>query len=181
LVAEGLAGAVVSILYTRLLKGEQGSLGDLLGELTGLIVLPYLGPAVAGRERRVTRTFSSGRKNPAGLESPVRLADVSVSSVGDPLVDIPMRLTYRTALVLEALAERPGASNRGVAEHAGIADQGQVSKLLARLERLGLLENTGEGQSKGAANAWTLTPTGVRVTQSIRSRSGVRRRRERVA
>ncbi len=81
-----------------------------------------------------------------------------------------MRLTYRTARVLEDVAEHPGVSNRLVAEHAGIADQGQVSKLLARLERLGLLTNTGEGHAKGERNVWSLTPTGEHVTQSIRAR-----------
>jgi DNA-binding MarR family transcriptional regulator len=82
-----------------------------------------------------------------------------------------MRLTYRTARVLEVAATHPGASNRLVGERAGIYDQGQVSKLLARLGRLGLLENTGEGQARGSANAWWLTPKGVRVTQSIRAHS----------
>ncbi len=62
-------------------------------------------------------------------------------------------------------------SNRTVAEYAGIADQGQVSKLLARLERLGLIENTGQGHARGERNAWRLTPTGVRVTQGIRTRT----------
>jgi AcrR family transcriptional regulator len=166
LVAEGLAGAALSILYTRLLKGEREPLGGLLGELMGLIVLPYMGPAAASRERRRAWTFSSARKNPVGLKGPAGLADGSL--VGDPLVDIPMRLTYRTALVLEVLAECPGVSNRVVAERAGISDQGQVSKLLARLEHLGLLGNSGAGQPKGAANAWTLTSTGVRVAESIR-------------
>jgi AcrR family transcriptional regulator len=168
LVAEGLAGAALSILYTRLLRGEHEPLSDLLGELMGLIVLPYAGPVAASRERRGAWTFSSGGKNPGGLKSLARLADLSGSSMGDPLVDIPMRLTYRTALVLEVLAECPGVSNRVVAERAGISDQGQVSKLLARLEHLGLLSNSGAGQPKGAANAWTLTSTGVRVAESIR-------------
>ena len=78
-----------------------------------------------------------------------------------------MRLTYRTARVLEGVAERPGASNREVAERAGIHDPGQVSKLLARLERLGLLANTGEGHAKGEPNAWSLTPKGTRVVQRL--------------
>ena len=55
----------------------------------------------------------------------------------DPLRDVPMRMTYRTALVLEQVAGYPGASNRVIGEGAGIPDQGQVSKLLARLEGLG--------------------------------------------
>lgn len=52
-----------------------------------------------------------------------------------------MRVTYRTARVFEAVAELPGASNRVVAEGSGIHDQGQVSRLLGRLEGLGLLAN----------------------------------------
>jgi DNA-binding MarR family transcriptional regulator len=35
-----------------------------------------------------------------------------------------------------------GVSNREIGEYAGINDQGQVSKLLARLEEHGLVENT---------------------------------------
>ena len=63
----------------------------------------------------------------------------------DPLDEVDMRLTYRTARVLACIAERPGASNRVVAEHAGVADPGQISKLLRRLEGLGLAVNTGGG------------------------------------
>src|SRR6202044_2400970 len=51
LTAEGPAGATVSILSTRLKGQRQEPLSDLLGELMSLIVLPYLGPATAARER----------------------------------------------------------------------------------------------------------------------------------
>ena len=44
LTAEGLVGAAVAIVYARLLRGERTPLVGLLGELTGMIVLPYLGP-----------------------------------------------------------------------------------------------------------------------------------------
>ena len=87
--------------------------------------------------------------------------------IADLLRDIPMRLTYRTARVLDGVAANPGASNRLVADHAGITDQGQISKLLSRLERLGLIANTGQGQAKGEPNAWALTPLGSRVASSI--------------
>jgi DNA-binding IclR family transcriptional regulator len=80
-----------------------------------------------------------------------------------------MRLTYRTAQVLECIAGEPGISNRVVAERAGISDQGQISKLLARLERLGLLVNCGEGHAKGEPNAWTLTALGLEVAQRLGS------------
>ena len=40
----------------------------------------------------------------------------------------------------------------------------------ARLGRLGLLENTGEGRhAKGEANEWRLTHKGLQVTQTIRA------------
>jgi DNA-binding MarR family transcriptional regulator len=77
-------------------------------------------------------------------------------------------MTYRTALVLEAIAQTPGTSNLGVARHAQINDQGQVSKLLARLERNGLLQNTGRGHAQGAPNEWRLTPTGEKIERGIR-------------
>jgi DNA-binding PadR family transcriptional regulator len=93
-------------------------------------------------------------------------------STTDPLAGVNLRLTHRTARVLEAVAELDGhgvdPSNRRVATFAGITDPGQISKLLRRLERLGLLVNTREGHPKGEPNAWALTDKGERVTQSIR-------------
>jgi DNA-binding MarR family transcriptional regulator len=81
-----------------------------------------------------------------------------------------MRLTYRTVRVLTVIGEHPGASNREVAEGSGIADQGQISKLLARLERLELIVNTGGGQTKGSTNAWHLTARGAQVERATRPR-----------
>jgi AcrR family transcriptional regulator len=164
LTGEGLVGAALAILYKRLLNGERAPLSDLHRELMGMIVLPYLGSAAAGRERRGIGTFSSGRESPAGVKSPTRSADFSG---GDPLAEIPMRVTYRTARVLQTAAQHPGSSNRLIGEGGGLTDQGQVSKLLARLQRLGLLRNTGEGHTCGERNAWTLTPLGERVTEQL--------------
>jgi DNA-binding IclR family transcriptional regulator len=77
-------------------------------------------------------------------------------------------LTQRTVLVLQAIAEQSGSSNSQVAQRAGIADPGQVSKLLARLQSHGLIHNTGRGQTRGAANQWRLTPAGQKLEQGIR-------------
>ena len=161
LTAEGLVGAAVAIVYARLLRRDSRPLTDLLGELMGMIVLPYLGPAAARREQaRPAPTVA--RAGTAGLESTPRAPHAE-----DPLRGVPMRLTYRTALVLQGIAEHPTASNRTVADYAGVVDQGQISKLLARLERVGLLANTGQGHAKGEPNAWTLTVRGEQVVQSI--------------
>jgi Mn-dependent DtxR family transcriptional regulator len=102
-------------------------------------------------------------------------------SARDPLADVNLRLTHRTARVLEGIAELSGRgsdpSNREVATLAGVSDPGQISKLLRRLERLGLLVNTGAGHAKGEPNAWGLTPKGERVTEGIRVHSASHERR----
>jgi DNA-binding MarR family transcriptional regulator len=55
--------------------------------------------------------------------------------------------------------------NRELGEHAGITDEGQISKLLARLEGHGLLQNTG-GHTHGLPNAWQLTPRGEEILRA---------------
>jgi AcrR family transcriptional regulator len=160
LTAEGLIGAALMIVYKRLLNGEEAPLSNLHGELMGMIVLPYLGAAAAGRERK--------RPTPGPLEySAAESPGQESVRAEDSLREIPMRLTYRTARVLRAAGVHPGASNRQVGEQADLHDQGQISKLLARLQRLGLLQNTGAGQAKGERNAWQLTPLGERVTEQL--------------
>jgi hypothetical protein len=62
-------------------------------------------------------------------------------------------------------------ANREIALDAGIADQGQISKLLARLQDLGLIGNTGLGHAAGAANAWSLTAIGEDLVSSVGGQS----------
>jgi AcrR family transcriptional regulator len=160
LTAEGLVGAAFAIVQARLLaNGSREPLVNLTGELMSLIVLPYQGPAAARAERN--------RSLPSTAKAGKRATRENAQGVFDPLRDIPMRLTYRTARVLDGVACHPGASNRVIGESADIYDQGQISKLLARLQRLGLLTNSGRGQTKGEPNAWTLTALGSRVANSI--------------
>jgi AcrR family transcriptional regulator len=163
LTAEGLVGAALSIVHTRLSRDESTPLSELQGELMAMIVLPYLGPAAARAER----------KRKPSVPTPIHTVDGngngSASAQGsendrDPLRGISMRLTYRTVCVLEAVAKQPGLSNRAAADAAGVSDQGQISKLLSRLERYGLLENR-RPLGKGEANAWRLTPAGSQVAQ----------------
>jgi AcrR family transcriptional regulator/DNA-binding MarR family transcriptional regulator len=161
-IAEGVVGAVLSVIYTRLQAAEEGPeeepLIELFGALMNLILLPYLGPSAARRE--LTRPVP---KVQAGTD----LGLAGEDRGRDPQI----RLTYRTARVLTAIAEYPGASNREVATRAGIVDQGQVSKLLGRLLRLGLIANTGDSSSRGAPNAWRLTELGERVERRAAVRS----------
>lgn len=157
--AEGVVGAVLAVIHTRLVAGADRSepLTDLLGPLMNLILLPYLGAAKAGRE--LTR--------PAPPQPPAQ------AGRGEALGrdGAGMRVTYRTARVLRAISERPGASNREVADQAGIVDQGQISRLLSRLESLGLIANKGVGaggsSTRGTANAWVLTARGEQLQRGV--------------
>jgi DNA-binding MarR family transcriptional regulator len=124
--------------------------------LMSMIVLPYLGEAASKREAK--RAVPKQRRRPSTQRR-------------DPLRDLDMRLTYRTVRVLVAVAQHPGASNRQVAEVSGVADQGQISKLLLRLHNLGLIENTGQGPARGEPNAWRLTAKGQEIEQTIREQT----------
>jgi len=142
----------------RLVAGDAPPLRKLTGPLMGMMVLPYLGPAAAQKENAAPIPPRQPRERAASK---------------DPLRDLQMRLTYRTVRVLLAIAESSGSSNREVGAAAGIDDQGQISKLLSRLERLGLIENAGAGQVRGAPNAWTLTERGVEVERLVAGQSSV--------
>jgi AcrR family transcriptional regulator len=157
--AEGVVGAIIAVLRRRLLEHSEEPLTDLLGSLMSMIVLPYLGARAAGRElSRPPLELSSVGHSPA------------MARHRDPLEGLSMRLTYRTVRVLMVISEHPGASNREIAGGSDITDQGQISKLLNRLARLKLVENLGEGQGKGAANAWHLTVRGAQVERATRPR-----------
>jgi AcrR family transcriptional regulator len=151
LTAEGVVGAVLAVLHARLTDSGPAAMVGLLGPLMGMVVLPYRGRAIAAREMR--RPVARRRRTPA--------------PVADPLRGLDMRLTYRTVRVLAAVAGVPGASNREVAQAAGVSDQGQISKLLVRLEHLGLLTNAGGGHARGEPNAWRLTTRGEEVQRTI--------------
>jgi hypothetical protein len=141
-------------------RHEQGPLIGLFGSLTSMIVLPYLGATVARREL--------GRPAPPRRLGVGQPGDVSAE------LDTTVRLTYRTARVLRAIGDYPGASNREVAERAGIVDQGQVSKLLSRLEARELIVKIGEGRTRGAPNSWRLSERGELVLKAASTnRSGM--------
>jgi hypothetical protein len=131
---------------------ETGPLLALTSPLMSMIVLPYLGSGAARRE--------FARPAPT-------LPDRRGHGPADPLRDIDMRLTYRTVRVLMAVAKHPGSSNREIGLAAGIHDQGQISKLLTRLSKLGLIENTGAGLARGAPNAWMLTEKGAGIEAAV--------------
>jgi AcrR family transcriptional regulator len=156
IIGEGVVGAVLTIIQNRLLADEQPPVMELFGALVSIIVLPYLGAGVAHRE--MTRPAPRARAD--GAPAPSASEDVVVRGRG-------LRMTDRTALVLTAIADYPGASNREVADRAGVIDQGQISKLLSRLHERELIANTGDGRTRGAPNAWRLTEHGEALLGGI--------------
>jgi AcrR family transcriptional regulator/DNA-binding MarR family transcriptional regulator len=161
LTAEGVVGGVLAVLYARFAEGWPSSdrskpMLRLLSPLMAMIVLPYLGPVAAARE--------TSRPAP-------RARPRSQRPASNPFEGLGMRLTYRTVRVLSAIAARAGASNREVADASGVQDQGQISKLLIRLERRGLVENIGSGPVHGKPNAWQLTAKGRQVEHAIREQA----------
>jgi AcrR family transcriptional regulator/DNA-binding MarR family transcriptional regulator len=151
LTAEGTVGAVLSVIHTRLLQHDPHPLTQLTGSLMALIVNPYLGPAAARRE----------------LDKATTVEPIHVRRLpADPFKDLPIRLTYRTARVLTSIAQSPGSSSKQVADASGIADPGQISRLLTRLRRNGLIQDTGIGPAKGMARAWSLTERGEGILQA---------------
>lgn len=153
--AEGVVGAVLAVIHARLLeKRSPGDLIEIVNPLMNMIVLPYLGRAAANKELEQAVQHSMPARSTGGGNHLLR--------------DLGMRLTYRTVRVLGALEQWPKGSNRRIAESSGISDQGQISRLLARLEGLGLVENVGMDTDRGAPNAWLLTEKGRELQGIIR-------------
>ncbi len=153
LTAELLIGGVFSVIRARMLEGGGGTLVELAPSLLSLVVRPYLGHAVA--DVFVGRSV-------AVKEAPVRTARAA-----ELAVPVPVRYSYRTALVLRAIACAPRSSNREIAETAGLSDEGQTSHLLRRLAQRGLIEKVSPRSGSRRENAWLLTPHGQRVLKLL--------------
>jgi AcrR family transcriptional regulator len=168
LTGEAVTGAVLGMIHTRLLAEEPGAMVALLSSLMSVIVLPYLGLKAAQKEL--------SRPTPTPKPSPGRSSGATHGvSARAALAGMPMRITHRTLVVLGVIAYSPGVSNREVADRAGVTDQGQISRLLGRLERLGLIANTGPAQPAGEPNQWRLTKRGQEIQQAMRGETDTRR------
>jgi len=151
--AEGVVGGTLAVIQTRLLERDRGALTELLNPLMSFIAFPYLGGGAARIE--LSRAISA----PEGF---LRRETTFNASSGRGT-----RLSHRTMSVLAAIAGEPGLSNSEVSVRAGVIDQGQISRLLVRLAREGLIETTGERHAQPNANAWRLTPRGSDLEWAI--------------
>ena len=147
LTAELVAGAVLCIVRTRLVN-EGETFVELAPSLLCFIAVQYGLP-----------TLASSIEGDADVSG--RAAEIARAG------ELPVRATRRTTLVLRAIAQAPYSNNREVAGAAGLGDEGQASKLLARLERQGVIENVGVGAARGEPNAWLLTASGQRAVELL--------------
>jgi DNA-binding MarR family transcriptional regulator len=157
LTAEALVAGALGVLQTRL-NDRQGLL-ELAPALTSFLAMPYLGRDAARRE--LTRAPSDAP--PTRKEALDMLQGVSGRAVRD----------RRALSALAAVANARGISNAEVASRARIRDQGQTSRILSRLARLGLIKNALEEDGlPRASNAWQLTRRGELLYGSAANHSG---------
>jgi AcrR family transcriptional regulator len=169
LAADCVVGGALSVVHARIVLERPGSMMELLNPLMASVVAPYMGFEAAreelewpGAEQAHPRGTDTGPGSRPG-------SGLGNKQGRDPFEDLPLPLTYRTIRTLAAIAELDGqaASNRRVGEAAGVGDPGQISKLLVRLKKLGLIENIAAGHAIGKPNAWKLTARGVEVERAI--------------
>ncbi len=153
LTAHAVVSGVLGVLYARLSEPEPGVLAELAGSLVSFMVLPFLGARVARSELQ----SSAGTVSPSS-------AGVSAESLQGP----GRRPSHRREIeALEVLAGEPGLSNAQVGSRMGIADPAHVSRLLARLARHGLIENT-PALGRPGSKAWRLTVVGEQLRAEAR-------------
>jgi DNA-binding MarR family transcriptional regulator len=110
--------------------------------------------------KQAQRKAGKGGKLATTRSAAGRRGKQQTTTGGMEAANTAFRMTVLTHEVLVTVADlgKKGAnsSNRAIATVTGVKDEGQMSKLLWRLEAHGLLENTGAR----ASNAWQLTLRG---------------------
>jgi AcrR family transcriptional regulator len=158
--AEAMVMSVAGLLHARVVAGEAPPFTDLLGELTELVVSPFLGPRQAAEAARIGDERSEAIARERFVRPPARR------------VPIPKQLHHARANRARAcvlyVAEHPGASNQKIATGIGIRHIGQASTLLARLEEIEILTKRAGGA--GRPNAWTLSSHGEKIVHALKRR-----------
>jgi DNA-binding MarR family transcriptional regulator len=153
LTAQAVVAGALGVLHERLSQPDPGALVELTGPVMSFIALPFLGVGAARRE----------------LSRPLDATSALQGSTALDWLQEPGGRPNRSALsVLKVIAAEPGLNNVGVALRASLnKDPGQVSRLLSRMARLGLIESTRNPDSTPTANAWRLTASGEEVEAAI--------------
>lgn len=165
LAAEGALASVMGIVYARLIDPEHPPLIDLLGPLMGVLAAASSeAPGVAEEVRRGADLARTVR--PAAADDGLAARELAGDELPGPLRD---PRSFRARQCLLYVAAHPGASNRQIGEGIGLGHRGQLSTLLRRLSRLGLLAKV--AGRPGQANSWHPTAHGRQVAKSLKSAS----------
>jgi len=152
--------AVLAAIQRHLAIRAPEPLIELLGPLMGIATSPFLDPACVSAEIR------RGEALAEEIRSAPRLP-TELESCGAP--GIPTRLldarAHRARAVLAYLIAHPGASNRDLARAVGIPSDPQISGLLNRLVKMGMVHKRAGGP--GLPNASTLTARGEAVAKAL--------------
>jgi len=153
LTAQAVASGVLGVISERLSQPRPGPLVELAAPLMSFTVLPFLGVRAARRELARPR-------DAAGEVEPSARLEVLKGPAG--------RLNPRASLVLDVIAGEPGLNSRELVARAGVKDEAHMARIVARLERLGLIENTRDSRKPYARKAWRLTASGESLREAIR-------------
>jgi DNA-binding MarR family transcriptional regulator len=152
LTAHAVANGVLGVLGERLSQSNPGPLVGLTAPLMSFTVLPFLGVSAARRELARPRVGGPAPDDGAVL---------------DPLKVPGGRMNSRAVSALKVIGAEAGLTSKEVSSRTGVNDDAQSSRLLARLERLGLIENTRNRGSRAHRKAWNLTAAGQKVQDAI--------------
>ncbi len=168
LAIEGVMASVVGIVYARLIAPEHEPLVALLGPLTEWMMAPFLTrQETEAQVQQATRDARRLLAERAHKQAPT--AAVREDALLPPLLRHPA--AHRLRLCVLYLHEHPGASNREISRNIGVAHQGQVSRLLARLARAGLLTKRWLGP--GYPSESRLTVEGERIAGMLQAGGGL--------
>jgi DNA-binding IclR family transcriptional regulator len=124
--------------------------------------------AIDGRRRGRDLVDARRKVGKGGNLVPIasdRRGKTRIAAAGAEVPNTSFRMTALTHDVLNAVATlskgESNPTNREIANLAGVKDDGQISKLLARLQGHGLLKNTSDQPATG--NAWRLTERGMQL------------------
>lgn len=171
LAPEGVLASVVGIVGARLIAPEPQPLIELLGPLMGIIVGPFMDEAqvaseIAKGDELAQQILAERAQLPAPGTDELELADVEIPAM------LRNARAQRARMCVRYLAAqgRKGISpsNREIAAGIGIANEGQISKLLIRLERGAVVSKFSHGV--GRPNAWRLTPYGEELAAHFEHR-----------
>jgi AcrR family transcriptional regulator len=152
LAATGVIESVLAITQTRAITAPGEPMVPLLGPLVGIVMAPYLDE---GRVAVEIERASALARHLATARPP---REAPSHPTGEMSVFLSDPRAHRARQVVTYVASNPGASNRQIADAVGIAGHTQMSKLLSRLARGGLIR---KGPTRpGYPNSWSLTVNG---------------------